>query len=197
MNEYGKVPRGPFLDVFGINAGTKDGRFAITFRADMSATTISAINSRVYEPGRQYFNIGSDPITPHLLSSSAKTVFGGVGSTRLTVNPEASARTWKTMWSTRLPTPLTPGQTARNNIEGFVNNGETNIELQTLTEPVTAGYRNTMLNNWDFNADYWNEHRTGTRPLGIGWGLGTGWLTRVQALARLRCHSRSTIVPRT
>ena len=62
------------------------------------------------------------------------------------------------------------GQTARNNIAGFVNSAETNIELQTLREKFTAGYRNTMLDDWDFNVDYSNEHRTGTRPLGIGWG---------------------------
>ena len=31
LNEYGKVPQGLFLDVFGLNAGTKDGRFAVDF----------------------------------------------------------------------------------------------------------------------------------------------------------------------
>ena len=50
---------------------------------------------------------------------------------------------------------------------------KTNIELQTLREKFTAGYRNTMLDDWDFNVDYSHEHRTGTRPLGIGWGVGT------------------------
>ena len=49
-----------------------------------------------------------------------------------------------------------------------------NIELQTLREKFTAGYRNTMLDNWDFSVDYSHEHRTGTRPLGIGWGFNAG-----------------------
>jgi MtrB/PioB family decaheme-associated outer membrane protein len=171
MDEYGKVPRGPFLDVFVINAGRKDGRWAVDFWADNVGYNNQNYQLEVYEPGRQYFNIGWNQI-PHLLSSSAKAVFGGVGSTRLTVNPGLRQNLENNVVNATANTVA--GQTARNNIEGFVNNGETNIELQTLRERFTAGYRNTMLSNWDVYADYWNEHRTGTRPLGIGWGLGTG-----------------------
>ena len=49
----------------------------------------------------------------------------------------------------------------------------TNIELKTLREKFTAGYRNTMWDDWDFIVDYSHEHRTGTRPLGIGYGVST------------------------
>jgi hypothetical protein len=45
MDEYGKVPRGLFLDVFGLNAGTKDGRFAVDSGPTMSAMTISTMTS--------------------------------------------------------------------------------------------------------------------------------------------------------
>ena len=90
MDEYGKVPRGPFLDILGIKAGTKDGRFAVDFWADNVGYNNQHYDLSVYEPGRQYFNIGWNQI-PHLLSTSAKTVFGGVGSTRLTVDPGLAA----------------------------------------------------------------------------------------------------------
>ena len=170
MDEYGKVPRGPFLDVLGLKAGTNDGRFAIDFWADNVGYNNQHYDLSVYEPGRQYFNIGWNQI-PHLLSTSAKAVFGGVGSTRLTVDPSLRQNLENNVVNATGSNAA--AQTARNNIEGFVNNAETNIELQTLRERLTAGYRNTMLDNWDFNVDYWNEHRTGTRPLGIGWGLGT------------------------
>ena len=170
MDEYGKVPRGLFLDILGLKAGTKDGRFAVDFWADNVGYNNQHYDLSVYEPGRQYFNIGWNQI-PHLLSTSAKTVFGGVGSTRLTVDPSLRQNLENNVVNATANSAA--GQTARNNIEGFVNNAETNIELQTLRERLTAGYRNTMLDNWDFNVDYWNEHRTGTRPLGIGWGLGT------------------------
>ncbi len=71
--------------MLGIKAGTKDGRFAVDFWADNVGYDNQRYNLSIYEPGRQYFNIGWDQ-TPHLLSSSAKTIFGGVGSTRLTVD---------------------------------------------------------------------------------------------------------------
>ena len=75
MDEYGKVPRGPFLDVLGIKAGTKDGRFARLLGRNVGYNN-QHYDLSVYEPGRQYFNIGWNQI-PHLLSTSAKAVFGG------------------------------------------------------------------------------------------------------------------------
>src|SRR4029450_8635124 len=137
MDEYGKVPRGLFLDVFGLNAGTNDGRVAVDFWADNVGYDNQHYDLSVYEPGRQYFNIGWDQI-PHLLSSSAKTVFWGVGSTRLTVDPTLRQNLENNVVNATASTAA--GQTARNNIEGFVNNAETNIELKTLRERFTAGY---------------------------------------------------------
>jgi len=180
MDEYGKVPRGPFLDVLGIKAGTKDGRFAVDFWADNVGYNNQRYRLELYEPGRQYFNLGWDQI-PHLLSSSAKSIFGGVGSTQLTVDP--TSRTF-------LQGQMNPNNlTQRNCIDNYINGQPAgagcvlppsqpaapinNIELQTLREKLTAGYRNTMLDDWDFRVDYSHEHRTGTRPLGIGWGFST------------------------
>jgi MtrB/PioB family decaheme-associated outer membrane protein len=177
MDEYGKVPRGLFLDVFGFQAGTKDGRFAVDFWADNVGMDNQRYRLDIYEPGRQYFNIGWDQI-PHLLSSSAKSIFGGVGSSRLTVDPASRA------FLQSQSNVASQNQTNRNNIDDFINGRNTfggagfpapidNIELKTLRERFTVGYRNTMLDNWDFSVDYWNEHRTGTRPLGIGFGQST------------------------
>src|SRR5207342_938533 len=112
MDEYGKVPRGPFLDVLGINAGTKDGRFAVDFWADNVGYNNQRYRLELYEPGRQYFNIGWDQI-PHLLSSSAKSIFGGVGSTQLTVDPVSR---------TFLQSQMNPNnQTQRNCIDNYIN----------------------------------------------------------------------------
>jgi MtrB/PioB family decaheme-associated outer membrane protein len=177
MDEYGKVPRGPFLDVLGINAGTKDGRFAVDFWADNVGYNNQRYQLEVYEPGRQYFNIGWDQI-PHLLSTSAKSIFGGVGSTRLTVDTPT-----RDYLQGQLGATFSPGPAARTNIDRFIGGAAgfggagfpapmSNIDLETLRERFIVGYRNTMLDNWDFNVDYSHEHRTGTRPLGIGWGIG-------------------------
>jgi MtrB/PioB family decaheme-associated outer membrane protein len=175
MNEYGKVPSSLFLDVFGFSAMRNDGRFAVDFWADNVGENNQRYSLWLYEPGRQYFNVGWDQ-TPHLLSTSAKTLFGGVGSTFLTVDPATRA------FLQSQSAVATQSQTNRNNIDNFINGRGNfggagfpapmyNIDLQTLRETFAAGYRNTMLEDWDFNVDYSHTHRTGTRPLGIGYGL--------------------------
>ena len=179
MDEYGKVPRSVFLNEFGVQAGTKDGRYAVDFWADHVGMDNQRYYFGLYEPGRQYFNMGWDQ-TPHLLSSSAKTIFGGVGSTRLTV--DAASRTFLQSQLFQAAGSNTQSLTNRTNIDDFINGRNTfggagfaapmtNIELKTLREKFTVGYRNTMLDNWDFNVDYSHEHRTGMRPLGIGFGV--------------------------
>ena len=104
---------GLFLDVFGLNAGTKDGRFAVDFWADNVGYDNQHYDLSIYEPGRQYFNIGWDQ-TPHLLSTSAKSIFGGVGSTSLTVDP--ATRTFLQSQSV----VATQTQANRNNIDQFI-----------------------------------------------------------------------------
>jgi MtrB/PioB family decaheme-associated outer membrane protein len=171
MNEYGRVPESVWLSTFGFNAWRKDGRYAVDFWADNVGENNQRYQLYLYEPGRQYFNVGWDS-TPHLLSTSAKTVFGGVGSTNLTVDPTLRGQLQSKAVDAGANSAT--GQAARSDIEGFLNNTQfNNIELQTLRETFTAAYRNTMLDDWDFNADYWHSHRTGTRPLGIGFGVGT------------------------
>jgi len=180
MDEYGKVPRNVFLNNFSINAGSRDGRYALDIWADDVGTDHQKYYFGIYEPGRQYFNIGFEQ-TPHLLGSSAKSIFGGVGTSRLTV--DAASRAY--IQSHSFPTNT---QHDRNCIDDYINgrsvepgcgvvpNGGAapmqNIELKTMRDKFTTSYRNTMLDNWDFNVDYSHEHRTGTRPLGIGFGIG-------------------------
>jgi MtrB/PioB family decaheme-associated outer membrane protein len=115
-----------------------------------------------------------------LLSSSAKTIFSGVGTNRLTV--DSASRTFlQSQMGLTGPSPNVQTQAQRTNIDDFINGRNafggagfaapmSNIELKTLREKFTASYRNTMVDSWEFNVDYSNEHRTGTRPLGIGYG---------------------------
>ncbi|HEY6860610.1 MAG TPA: MtrB/PioB family outer membrane beta-barrel protein, partial [Pseudolabrys sp.] len=179
MNEYGKVPDNAFLSTLGVNAWRKDGRFAVDFWADNVGQNNQRYQLYLYEPGRQYFNVGWDE-TPHLLSTSAKTLFGGVGSTSLTVDPATRAFLQSQMGFTT-PSPNAQTQAQRNNIDNFISGRAGfggagfpapmyNIDLETKRETFNAAYRNTMLDDWDFNVDYSNSHRTGTRPLGIGYG---------------------------
>jgi MtrB/PioB family decaheme-associated outer membrane protein len=176
MDEYGKIPRSVFLKELWISGGRTDGRFDADIWADWVGTDFQRYQLRFYEAGQHYFSLGWDQ-TPHLLSTSAKSIFGGVGSTRLTVDPAS-----RTFLQSQMANSQTQAQ--RDNIDDFINGRNLfggagfpapigNIELKTLREKFTAGYRNTMLSDWEFNFDYSNEHRTGTRPLDIGYGFST------------------------
>ena len=164
MDEYGKVPRNVFLNTFGINAGSRDGRYAVDFYADNVGMDNQRYYLGIYEPGRQYFNMGWDQI-PHLLGYG-KSIFGGVGSTNLTV--DSTTRTFLQANSN----VAAQSQAQRNCIDAYINGlanpggcsgvfpatpaPMNNIELKTMRERFTVGYRNTMLDNWDFNVDYWH-----------------------------------------
>ena len=90
FDEYGKLPQGPFLEELAIHAGRKDGTFAVDMWADnVGQTDFQNYYLRFYEPGKQYLSVGYDQI-PHLMSTSAKSIFGGVGSSRLTVDPASA-----------------------------------------------------------------------------------------------------------
>jgi MtrB/PioB family decaheme-associated outer membrane protein len=178
MDEYGRIPRGLFLKEFAFSAGRKDGRFDVDVWADNVGTDHQSYYLGLYEAGRHYFSLGYDQ-TPHLLSTSAKSIFGGVGSTRVTVDPASRTFLQSQMADSQ-------SQAQRDNIADFINGRNTfggagfpapiaNIELKTLREKFTVGYRNTMLDDWDFRFDYSHEKRSGLQPIAMGYGFSTAF----------------------
>jgi len=184
FEEYGKVPSGLFLESFSLNAGSRDGRFGFDFSANNVGFDNQSYYLNLSEYGRQYLTLGWDQ-TPHLLSTSAKSVFGGVGSNRLTV--DAATRTYLQSQmgfsagaiSNTSTTTGSQSQTQRNNIDNYINNTApmSNIELKTQRDKFIAVYRATPNDAWDIKVGYSHEHRTGVRPLGIGYGyaMNTGF----------------------
>ncbi len=170
FEEYGDIPSGVFLDWINLNGGTFDGRFAYDLWARNVGLNNQSYSIDVARPGEQYFWFAWDQ-TPHLISTSAKTVFGGVGTTLLTVDPAL-----RTVLQANLPNAAlntAAGTTARTNIENAINNAERNINLSTQRDRLTAGYRGTPTPDVDYSVEYSNEHRTGTRPTGVPYGWGT------------------------
>jgi MtrB/PioB family decaheme-associated outer membrane protein len=170
FEEYGAVPSAPFLDWINLQAGTRDGRYAFDFWGRSVGLNNQSYEVNVAKLGEHYLSLGWDEI-PHLISTSAKTVFGGVGSTFLTVDPSLRAAL-----NAQLPNAAAnnaAGDTARTNIQNLINNAATPLELATRRDKAMAGYRWTPTPEVDASIEYTNEHRTGTRPVGITYGWGT------------------------
>jgi MtrB/PioB family decaheme-associated outer membrane protein len=169
FEEYGRVPPGPFMNDLSFRAGSKDNRYAIDFWATDIAQNNQSYYLALSEIGRHYLTFSWDQI-PHLLSTSAKSIFGGVGSARLTVDPASRIFLQSQMGNTGAGGSQSVAQ--RTNIDYYINGTApmSNITLKTLREKFSTTYRGTPSDDWDFSAGYSHEHRTGVRPLGIGYG---------------------------
>jgi len=171
FEEYGQVPQGFFVDHLWVGAGTRDGLYSI----DVFAKDVGYNNQSYYltvmKVGEHYFTAGWDQI-PHLISTSAKTIYQGVGTTNLTIDNTLQANLQANSQNATAGTPA--GVAARTNIEGFVNNAERSLTLATRRDKASGEYRYAPDGAWEFKVDYSNEHRTGTRPLAMNWGSGFG-----------------------
>ena len=157
FEEYGSVPSAPFLDWINLQAGTKDGRFAFDFWGRNVGLNNQSYGFTISEPGQHYFTFEWDQ-TVHLLSTSGKTVFGGVGTTSLTVNPALPASLAPFLGTA----PTDPA--ARAAVQALINGAVTPLELGTQRDRLTAAYRWTPTPDWDLSILYSNEHRTGVVP---------------------------------
>ncbi len=166
FEEYGQVLPGAFLDWINLQAGTTDGRYAYDFWGRSVGINNQSYTLDASELGRHYLSLGWDQ-TPHLISTSAKSIFGGTW-TALTVPNSV-----KGALQDQLPNAnanSVAGATARTNIENIINNNLGPLELSTQRDKATAAYRYTPTPDWDFGVDYSHEHRTGLRPTGVSWG---------------------------
>jgi MtrB/PioB family decaheme-associated outer membrane protein len=171
FEEYGEIPPGLFIDTFNYWAMSKNGLYAIDFWAKDIGFNNQSYSFDWSKAGEHYLTLEWDQI-PHLISTSAKTIFQDVGSTRLTVDDTLQTNLQA---NSRFATAGgAAGVTARGNIENFINGAATNVTIGTQREKGTIAYRNTQNSKWEFKVDYSDEHRTGTRPLNINWGYGFG-----------------------
>ena len=155
--EYGKVPPGVFLDWIHLDIGSNDGRYRINFWGDDVGYNAQSYSLDFSEAGKQYLTLGWDQ-TPHLWSYSAKSLFGGVGSTNLTVSDAVQAQLQ----------PLWAGAgtlATRQAINTIINQNATQIdEISVRRDRFSAAYRYTPTPAWDFMASYSHDKREGTRP---------------------------------
>jgi len=176
FEEYGEVSRGMFLDWFNLQTGSNDGRYAYDIWGRSVGLNNQSYNLDAAALGQHYLTVGWDE-TPHLISTSAKTIFGGVGTTRLTVSDAVQAALQAQLANAALAAPPAAngilGQTARTNIENIINGNLNPLELGTQRDKATFGYRYTPTPDWDVAVDYSNEHRTGVRPTGVSWGYAS------------------------
>lgn len=171
--EYGKVPAGLFMDWIKLDIGSNDGRYRFNFLGKDVGYDAQSYKFDFSEAGKQYLSLGWDQ-TPHIWSTSAKTLFDGVGSDNLTVSDPVQAALQK-QWSAASANTAA-GLAARNNINNIIDSNATQTDLIMQRDKFSAAYRITPTPDWDFNLSYSHEHRSGEKPgtLNYTYGPPTG-----------------------
>ena len=188
FEEYGAIRNGIYSDFIHLGAATRDGQYFVDFWAENIARNNQYYSLNAAKVGEHYLMLEWNQI-PHLISTSAKTIFSGAGTTFLSVSDalqtslQANACGATTTGATPAGCVPATGQIARTNIEGFINNAATALTLGTQRDKGSVAYKFTPTDNLEFKVNYSHEHRTGTRPMAMNWGYGfkaaTGFPTNI------------------
>jgi hypothetical protein len=179
--EYSTIKPGPFLDGQVI-AGTKDGRYLL----DAWAKNVGYSDQRYLfdasKAGEWYLGFIYDQ-TPHVYSTSAQTLYNGVGTNALTLPAGLSSKMFGDAGCTFPPvagcvSPITAANAAKVRNDILANQHLTDIGIRRDTAAVETRY--TPNDNWDIRANYSNLSRTGTQIDGVVFSPGTSG-TRVDA----------------
>jgi MtrB/PioB family decaheme-associated outer membrane protein len=159
--EYGKIPAGLFMDWIKLDIGSNDGRYRFNFLGKDVGYDAQSYKLDFSEAGKQYLSLGWDQ-TPHIWSTSAVTLFSGVGSDNLTVSNSVQAALQQ-QWSAASGSNAA-GLAARNAINTIIDSNATQTDLIMQRDKFSAAYRITPTPEWDFNISYSHEHRSGEKP---------------------------------
>ena len=165
--EYSTLKPGPFLDGWA-STGSNDGLYQIDAWAKNVGYSDQQYQLDASKAGRFYIGIGWDEI-PHVYSTSAQTLYNGVGSTSLTLPPGLSNKMFT-------DAGCTPGPAGCGFLISAANAPKVQQDIQSNTHQTDIGirrdtasvdFRYTPNDNWDFRANYSSTRRTGTQVDGV------------------------------
>jgi MtrB/PioB family decaheme-associated outer membrane protein len=185
--EYRDLRPGPFADGW-FAIGTNNGLWLIDGWGKNVGYDDQAYQLNVSKAGEHYFTFGWDE-TPHLYSTSALTLFNGVGTNALTLPGGLSASLFGPAGAgcTAVPnaqpagcgSPLSAAAAAR--VQSLINSNVHQTDIGIRRDTAAVEYRWTPTDNWDVRVAYSNMHRTGTQVDGIVFSPGTSGV-KVEAL---------------
>ena len=149
--EYSRIKPGPFGD-FWMSTGSRDGLYQV----DAGGKNVGYSDQSYYldlsKAGQWYLN-GIWDQTPHVYSTSAQTLYSGVGSNNLTLAPGLAA----SLAAAALGAPR----------QAIIDANVRQTDIGIRRDTAAVDYRWTPTEAWDFRADYSHLRRTGTQVLGV------------------------------
>ena len=164
--EYSDIKPGPFLDGH-VATGSSNG----LYQADVWARNVGYRDQQyivdLSKAGEQYLTFGWDQ-TPHLYSTSALTLYNGVGSNALTLPAGLSNSLFVASGNTN---PITAPKAA--NVKAIIDANVHQTDIGIRRDTAAVEYRYTPTDNWDIRADFSDMHRRGTQVEGVVFSPGT------------------------
>jgi MtrB/PioB family decaheme-associated outer membrane protein len=180
--EYTTLKPGPFLDIY-LATGTNDG----LYRADFWGTNVGYSDQNYWlnlsKAGEQYLTLGWDQ-TPHVYSTSALTLYNGVGTNALTLPAGLSNALFLAAGCTRVAGKppagagcgtLTVPQAAA--VQALINANVHHTDIGIRRDTASVEYRYTPADAWDIRVNYSDMYRSGTQIEGVVFSPGTSGVT--------------------
>ncbi len=156
--EYRDLRPGPFGNIY-LGAGSRDGLYGIDFWAKNIGYDDQSYFLDMSKAGEHYVTLGWDE-TPHLYSTSARTLYNGVGSNYLTVPNSVRNQLWQ--FGSNGPQAIDTTQ-----VGAIVNGNAVQTDIGIRRDTGSLNYRWTPNADWDVRVDYSNMHRSGTQIQGV------------------------------
>lgn len=164
--EYSSIKPGPFLDGH-VATGSSNG----LYQADVWARNVGYSDQQylvdLSKAGEHYLTFGWDQ-TPHLYSTSALTLYNGVGTNALTLPGGLSNSLFVASGNTN---PITTPNAA--NVKTLIDANVHQTDIGIRRDTAAVEYRYTPTDNWDVRADFSNMRRSGTQVEGVVFSPGT------------------------
>jgi MtrB/PioB family decaheme-associated outer membrane protein len=158
--EYSSIKPGPFLDGH-IATGTTNG----LYQADVWARNVGYSDQQylvdLSKAGEQYLTFGWDQ-TPHLYSTSALTLYNGVGTNALTLPAGLSNSLFVASGNTGTVTAPNAAK-----VKALIDANVHQTDIGIRRDTASVEYRYTPTQDWDVKANFSNTQRTGTQVEGV------------------------------
>lgn len=182
--EYSTLKPGPFLDIY-LATGTNDGLYQTDFWGTNVGYSDQNFLLGLSKAGEQYLNLEWDQ-TPHVYSTSALTLYNGVGTNALTLPPGLANALFIAAGCARVPGlppapvgagcgTMTPGNAAA--VQALINANVHRTDLGIRRDTISADYRYTPTDAWDVRVNYSHMYRSGTQIEGVVFSPGTSGVT--------------------
>jgi len=162
--QYTTIKPGPFGNVW-LSTGSRDGLYQVDIGGKNIGYSDQYYWLEASKAGEHYFNFQWDQ-TPHLYSTSARTIYDGIGTNHLTLPSGLSTALFGASSVANFNGP--------GGVQSIINSNVHQTDIGIRRDTAAFEYRWTPTEAWDIRADYSHMHRQGSQAMGMNFSNSIG-----------------------